>query len=310
MEPKDKDAGQYSGWWLLGIAALGAILCALLFFGFEWTSDRNSIDKLGQMGDFFGGMLNPLVSALTLFVAISVWQLQKKELKATQKALDEQAKTAEQQRQEQRFFDLLNVYYQTVNVISYTRQTIKGVERSYRDYNGKAAMAAWLRNALELRDFALNRGDVSTNNDPTDHADEIQHMDRMFVNWRDYEAREYFDSYFRVVSHLLAEAKGLLGEQHHRYVVLFRSQLSKSELVLLAYHFWLDPESNQSLQFAETYALLKDLDRGDLRTELEQEFGYFLFGLRTSEKQDVLAPTDTGSPEVGSSASKDTPPRV
>ena len=84
----------------------------------------------------------------------------------------------------------------------------------------------------------------------------------------------------------------------------------KSELVLLAYYFWLDPESKQSLQFAETYALLKDLDRGDLRTELEKEFGYYLFGLRTSEEQEVLAPTDTGSPEVGSSASKDTPPRA
>ncbi|MDP2418938.1 MAG: putative phage abortive infection protein [Hydrogenophaga sp.] len=295
--------------------ALGAVLAyAMAFSQLPATEDPGA---WGTFGDFLGGLLNPLVSTLTLFVAASVWKLQREELALTRKALEqtqlameEQAKTAEQQRQEQRFFDLLNVYYQTVNVISYTRLTTKGVERGYRDYNGKAAMAAWLRNALELHDFVLNRGSVGTNNDPTDHADEIQHMDRMFVNWQDYEAREYFDSYFRVVSHLLAEVKGLLGEQHHRYVVLFRSQLSKSELVLLAYHFWLDPESKQSLLFAETYALLQDLDRGDLRTELEKEFGYFLFGLRTSEKQEVLASTDTGSPEIGSSASKDTPPRV
>lgn len=296
-------------WWLLAIPAavsLGAVVTyALTFHSLPATENPSA---WGTFGDFLGGLLNPLISALTLFVAISVWQLQKKEVEETRKALQEQAKTAEQQRQEQRFFDLLNVYYQTVNVISYTRPTTNAVERGYRDYNGKAAMAAWLRSALELHDFVLNRGDVSTNNDPTDHADEIQHMDRMLVNWQDYEAREYFDSYFRVVSHLLAEAKGLLGEQHHHYVVLFRSQLSKSELALLAYHFWLDPESNQSLQFAETYALLQDLDRGDLRTELEKEFGYFLFGLRTSGEPNILAPTDTGSPEVGSSASKDTPP--
>ena len=100
MEPKDKDAGQYSGWWLLAIAALGACVLAVAYW-VGWSPsgpDTNAAEKLGQMGDFFGGMLNPLVSALTLFVAISVWQLQKKELKATQKALDEQAKTAEQQR--------------------------------------------------------------------------------------------------------------------------------------------------------------------------------------------------------------------
>lgn len=63
--------------------------------------------KLGQMGDFFGGMLNPLVSALTLFVTISVWQLQKKELKATQKALKEQAKTSKSSRDRSSGFDLL-----------------------------------------------------------------------------------------------------------------------------------------------------------------------------------------------------------
>ena len=236
MKNKDFDAGNLLEI-ALGVSCILALAYLLIYVqgtdGFPEEATR-----LGQLGDFFGGILNPTVSVLTLFVAIGVWRLQKNELeltrselKETKEAMKSQDETAKQQRQEQRFFDLLNVYYQTVNVISYTRPTTKGVERGYRDYNGKAAMAAWLRNALELHDFVLNRGSVGTNNDPTDHADEIQHMDRMCVNWQDYEAREYFDSYFRVVSHLLAEAKGLLGEQHHRYVVLFRSQLSKSLLI-------------------------------------------------------------------------------
>ena len=96
MESRDKDAGQYSGWWLLAIAALGACVLAVAYW-VGWSPsgpDTNAAEKLGQMGDFFGGMLNPLVSALTLFVAISVWQLQKKELKASQNGRAATAGTA------------------------------------------------------------------------------------------------------------------------------------------------------------------------------------------------------------------------
>lgn len=102
-------------WWLLVIAALGAAVLALAYWG-GWSIHPNAkAEELGQLGDFFGGLLNPLVSALTLSVAISVWRLQKDELELTRKelensrlAMQEQAATAEQQRQEQRFFDLLN----------------------------------------------------------------------------------------------------------------------------------------------------------------------------------------------------------
>jgi len=97
-------------WWLLVIpagVALGAITtCVATFHHLPATENPGA---WGTFGDYFGDLLNPLISALTLFVAISVWQLQKKELAETRKAMEDQAKTAEQQRQEQRFFDLLNV---------------------------------------------------------------------------------------------------------------------------------------------------------------------------------------------------------
>jgi hypothetical protein len=267
------------------------------------------------MGDFFGGMLNPLVSLLTLIVAISVWQLQREELKLTRDELEQtklaikdQAETAEQQRQEQRFFDLLNVYYRTVDMVSYTHVTLKGHDRITQDYAGKAAMTAWLGNASALFHFALNRGDAVPGQGYTSNSSEIQNMDRMIVQWTGNDALNHFDSYFRVVRHLLTEAEGLLGKQHHRYVALFRSQLSRSELVLLGYYFWLDPDGDQVLNLAETYSLLTDLPRGDLRTELETEFDCSLFGATSSKKQEVLTPPDIDSPTVGSSASTNLSP--
>lgn len=274
MEPKnkdkDKDAEPYSGWWLLGIAALGAILCALLFFGFEWTSARNGIDKLGQMGDFFGGMLNPLVSALTLFVAISVWQLQKKELKATQKALDEQAKTAEQQRQEQRFFDLLNVYQRTVDSISHART------QTHRDNietvvsQGKFALSEYLSDSND-RGYSGHKWSQYARRG---HAKWGRLSDTTMKTYSDcvsYWERDaaQFDHYFRVIFHILTEAEALLGDQHIRYIKLFRAQLSRSELIILGFNLWLDDEGKKMLPLAEKYSLLEHLPNGQLRTELE-----------------------------------------
>ncbi len=260
MESRDKDTGQYSGWWLLTIAALGAIFCALLFFGFEWTSGRKDIDKLGQMGDFFGGMLNPLVSALTLFVAISVWRLQKVELQATKKALDEQAKTAEQQRQEQRFFDLLNVYQRTVDSITFASQ----MNQSPVQHTGKGAIAELYRNnASSIKDFDANGLQPATKFYRAHTNIDLQRI------WNDETIAPLFDHYFRVIFHILTEAETLLGDQNIRYIQLFRAQLSRTELIILGFNLWLNDESLNMIPLAEKYGLLKHLPTGHLRTELE-----------------------------------------
>ena len=272
MEPKDKDAGQYSGWWLLAIAALGACVLAVAYW-VGWSPsgpDTNAAEKLGQMGDFFGGMLNPLVSALTLFVAISVWQLQKKELKATQKALDEQAKTAEQQRQEQRFFDLLNVYQRTVDSISHART------QTHRDNietvvsQGKFALSEYLSDSND-RGYSGHKWSQYARRG---HAKWGRLSDTTMKTYSDcvsYWERDaaQFDHYFRVIFHILTEAETLLGDQNIRYIQLFRAQLSRTELIILGFNLWLNDESLNMIPLAEKYGLLKHLPTGHLRTELE-----------------------------------------
>ena len=98
--------------WVIGVAAV--VLIGTYFWAFNRLPSRESPPAWGAFGDYLGGILNPLVSTFTLIVAVKVWQQQKVEMRETQKALAEQVKTAEQQRREQRFFDLLNVYYRTV----------------------------------------------------------------------------------------------------------------------------------------------------------------------------------------------------
>ena len=296
MEPKDKDAGQYSGWWLLAIAALGACVLAVAYW-VGWSPsgpDTNAAEKLGQMGDFFGGMLNPLVSALTLFVAIRVWRFQEKELQATQKALDEQAKTAEQQRQEQRFFDLLNIYQRTVDSISHARtQTHRGSIETVVSH-GKFALTEYLSDSKDnnysgykWREYDHKGKAVWRRPDNMGQVIMKEHGDCIGY-WKQDAAQ--FDHYFRVIQHILTEAEALLGGQHNRYIKLFRAQLSRSELIILAYDLWLNDESQNMLPLAEKYGLLKHLPNGHLRTELEKLHPK-VFGRNRAQLLQALPPT-------------------
>jgi len=262
----------FSPWWLLLLAMAGAAALALVYAGIWSLPIHKSGGELGQMGDFFGGLLNPLVSLLTLFVAISVWQLQKTELKVTNEAMKSQDETAKQQRQEQRFFDLLNVYYRTVESISYLHKPLGPYADSPERFEGKAAIAAWLESSHSLKQLVENKGN-SLLGEPGDRESHAHPVHQSAVAWTTGRAKNFFDSYFRVVRHLLTEAPSLLGDQHWRYVSLFRAQLSEAELIVLAYHLWLDPNGQNMTPLFSKYHLLDDLPRGDLRTELHNTFG-------------------------------------
>lgn len=130
MPTRSPDAVTDPSWlnWLPRIAGTLALLFvvgyALTFRGLPANSNPAA---WGAFGDYMGGLLNPLISLFTLIVAMKVWGLQKTELLETRKAVEEQGKTAEQQRREQRFFDFLNIYRSTVDSIEFEVSTTGSV---------------------------------------------------------------------------------------------------------------------------------------------------------------------------------------
>ena len=258
--------------WPLVIAALGTAALAWVYWDGWNIHPHANASELGQLGDFFGGLLNPLVSALTLFVAISVWRLQKDELELTRNemtqtklAMEEQAKTAEQQRQEQRFFDLLEVYQQTMRSVEIGGST------------GKAAFMNWRKLETGLiHDLVHNTERWQKMDIPIDR---IQQLRR---SWSDFSPN--FDHYFRVVFRILYEMESLLGEQQYRYAKLFRAQLATEELNLIGLNLWLDEEADRMRPAAEKYGLLKHLQKGPIRTELEEALPANTFGRSWAKK--------------------------
>lgn len=295
MKNKDFDAGK-----LLHIA-LGAscilALAYLLIYAQGTDEFLEEATRLGQLGDFFGGILNPTVSVLTLFVAIGVWRLQRKELKLTRKelkrtkqAMKDQAKTAEQQRQEQRFFDLLNVYQQTVGAVFVVARMPSTSGEYPVQYSGKEAIAQYMREgaASQLRHFD-ERGYGAW----TQQINQIKRREDLIPFWCNEATESLFDHYFRVVFRILSEAEALLTDQHFRYIKLFRAQLSRSELIILAYDLWLDDEGKKLIPLAERYGLLKHLPKGHLRNTLEQELPPRIFGRARSAELAAAAPASS-----------------
>lgn len=92
--------------WQYGLIGFGLTLIAayLVYFGMVLGQmPATDAEKWGQLGDFIGGLLNPLVAFAAFFWLTQSVKIQKQELYETKKALQEAAKaqteTAEAQKE-------------------------------------------------------------------------------------------------------------------------------------------------------------------------------------------------------------------
>lgn len=107
--------------------ALGSvsILITFLFVLFVYNSYIQRVDvhfpvnrdELGQMGDYFGGLLNPVIAATALILLYMNLVITQREFKETRKLVDQQLKTQIKQRFEDTFFSLLDQHNALLNVV-------------------------------------------------------------------------------------------------------------------------------------------------------------------------------------------------
>jgi hypothetical protein len=260
--------------WVVGIAFV--MLVSAYVWAFNQLPSRESPPAWGSFGDYVGGLLNPLVSTFTLIVAVKVWQQQKVELRQTKEALEEQAKTAEQQRREQRFFDLLNLYQQALATLE-----VGGLRgRSAFIYQLRHEDASSPLYLFQIHGFEQytkhfrvrdQRGMLTQKS-----AEEAVTVEQITTFWERHSTS--FDHYFRTVFSILREAEPTLQSDHFRYVKLLRAQLSRDELVLLGFNAWLDSEGEKMSPYLEKYGLLKHVPMGKLRAQLEARLRAGVFG--------------------------------
>ncbi|WP_302173318.1 putative phage abortive infection protein [uncultured Hydrogenophaga sp.] len=234
------------------IGALVLIAYAVAFWRGGFSGDPND---WGTLGDYFGGLMNPVISFATLIVAYAVWKQQREELRQTKIALEDQAKTAEQQRQEQRFFDLLSVYQRTLD--SHTALIHQG-----REVTGKEAISHSLSELPDFLKVTIKHGFGQTSQDRKLTPPKVKEI------WCERRELRQFSTYLRIVFRLLAEAQPLLGDGHKRYIALFKDQLSEGEVLVIGLLAWLDDQWTPHHRLLREYGLLEHFPQGQLRQHL------------------------------------------
>lgn len=117
-------------WWLIVVIVFFAILVIMKVKDFYFEQQdlcliSQEIESLGQMGDFFGGTLNPILAFLSFCLLLITIKLQSKELKnsteelaKSSQALKEQSKSLQLQNFENTFFNMINLHNEIIKNIS------------------------------------------------------------------------------------------------------------------------------------------------------------------------------------------------
>jgi hypothetical protein len=241
----------------------------------------------GQLGDYVGGLLNPVFGFLSVFALLVTLVLQSRELRLSRDALkvsqdelklsrEEQAKSAaalaeqnkviHQQRIEQTFFSWLGTYREVLGEISHD------------DSHGRAALSIMWQHPLSKEWISPQHYDYPScsvsrilydfNLGSLDDAD-LGHFPTLAraagVAWNDlYVTHEpKLDSLFRVLYRLFKwiddqPETRLTWEDKWLYTSIVRSQLSWIEMVFLFYN-GMTPRGANFKPLIERYALFDNL---------------------------------------------------
>lgn len=222
-----------------------------------------TIEAWGQTGDFFGGVLNPLLayfSFLGVLVTVILNQkaiahsneevrLSRDEMSRSTRALYEQNRQIQLQRLETTFFELLRHLSLITADIYLDEQKLKEREIdlpiSPHIYKGKLA----LQKILSL--FTTYRELHSEKN--------IQIVAKEFF----FKIEDLVDFYFDTISIILRFLNNGNLDEHLFYRDLLSAQMSTDELLLLFYYTLPHPESELSRNIKES-KILKILNINDL----------------------------------------------
>lgn len=252
---------------LLLLMSSGAVMWHFQFGGdLPWLNIKNEVSAQywGQIGDFFGGVLNPLLSFLAL-VAISLsLRSQTAELKsareeaATSQTIQNlQTKVYERQSFESVFFGLLQIHSSNLENM---RRVSDGA--SGRTFFSQQANSFSVVTAIHSSQFMDEKSAVLSVSEAFMQSNS-EIMAHYFRTLR--ELLDYVDSYGRVELKRtpfivnFAAKPSAETEIRMRYARILRSVLSSAELHLI-FLYCITPEGGALKSVVEKYSLLANYD--------------------------------------------------
>jgi hypothetical protein len=273
------DQNQESSGWILksGMWACGifAAVC-LVFGGFEWIVGRlalgnsQNLNDLGNYGSFLQGAVASPWALAGVFLLVMAFlgsqqqlALQREQLAAQEKQLNDQLTTMKKQSFEDSFFQLLNLHrelqsqFETDTVvpdgggIRTVRKTVHGKEcfRVFRDDMNTQYRTNKASARLMLTEFPNEAPALPSE---TEQA--------LIAYTQVYHAQQQqLAHYFRNLYHIIKFVKTSDMSDKRRYTSLVRAQLSAYELPVLFYNC-LTPYGERFRPLVEEFGLLEHLD--------------------------------------------------
>jgi hypothetical protein len=214
------------------------------------------------LGDFLGGVLNP-VFAFASFIALLItiiYQAKElnastRELKNSAQALAAQNKAIEIQSFEQTFFSWLNTYHSLLNSITEEKRT----NNTPHKIVGRAALNGFWGNFFNYGYIeALNRSEQPNYS----YAKILEDWDKLYLD-EEYQLDSLFRTLYRLILWVDKQnTEKLTTEQKWLYISIIRSQLSSIELNYL-YLNGLTERGRKFKNLAEKYALFDNLTFSD-----------------------------------------------
>jgi len=278
------------------VAVLAATILASIYYYHLGGLPISNADPAGwgQVGDYFGGMLNPVFGFLTILALVITLiqqgrelklsreelELSRTELRKSAEALHGQNKSIDRQSFEQTFFAWLSNYRQFLDGINSAGSldpftAISGIT------HGRIAMLTLWKSALTLDSLIWTIQGQLFPNSPQNQLNTRQLLDKFAVADQEtktalaskvMEAWEHIflenisqlDSLFRVLYRLIVwidsqDEDRLTAAQKWLYVSIVRAQLSWIELVFLFYNGHTERGKNFK-RLANEYALFDNLN--------------------------------------------------
>jgi len=296
---------------LLAVVACGGVFGALYLHFFKAVDipnlavvNHDTASYWGQLGDFAGGFLNPLLSFLALMAVLKTMALQRVEMKAAQ--LEAKMATQEQRQQtavysrqmfESTLFGMLDVHAKILADIKSAGGISAGRE-------GRDAINVIVRSFKETN--AYKRGNLNTE---LLTGTELQNEISKFCKERVSSTGHYFRNLYWIMKMIddsqdlpidiisfSALARGDNGffanyRRKRNYTNIVRAQLSESEMALLQINC-LGPYGADLKYYVEKYSLLKPLGKsyfGGLAKHMSEGFNDMAFyGLEKVDPEELI----------------------
>lgn len=255
------------------------LLVVYLIFGmgFRW------FDTLGQLGDFLGGVLNPIIAFLALF---ALWKTNKKQVdmlnkqiqderQRTQEQKDEAAELRKTQMQRQvhdDFVRLFDAYARLVETFKLDFEKTKNNQTVISYLQGKN-----LFNKLTsiYFDEALNpqHGNLTAISQYISSAHKATDFEREIK-----KGIRYLYPYYRVVFNLLRtlseekERNPFCHDMVHQDIKFFRAQLSEGELIWISLNLLYHPQGENLSKYVDEFGLLKHLQSQAVKNDLQKKY--------------------------------------